>query len=109
MKLTRKKKAIIASAAIRDMQILGTAIIQYKSIAVENKALIRDTYGEDLIKAMYNIFANVNFMNNVLNEMYKDDKRSAKFLKDCNGLTHIEEMSSQVIDKMNEVIATYKV
>ena len=109
MKLTRKKKAIIASAAIRDMQILGTAIIQYKSIAVENKALIRDTYGEDLIKAMYNIFANVNFMNNVLNEMYKDDKRSAKFLKDCNGLTHIEEMSSQVIEKMNEVINTYKV
>lgn len=109
MKLTKKKKLIIASASIRDIQILSLAIIQYKSIIVENKALIRDTYGEDLIKAMYNIFANVNFMNNVLNEMYEEDRRSAKFLKDCNGLTHIEEMSTQVIEKMNEVIASYKV
>ena len=109
MKLTKKKKLIIASAAIRDMQILGTAILQYKSIISGNKALIRDTYGEDLIKAMYNIFANVNYLNNQLNEMYDEDRRSAKFLKDCNGLTHIEEMSSQVIDKMNEVINTYKV
>lgn len=109
MQLTRKKKLIISAAAIRDIQILGTSIIQYKSIIVENKALIRDTYGEEMTKAMFNIFANVNFMNNVLNEIYAEDKMSAKFLKDCNGLTHIEEMSTQVIEKMNEVIATYKV
>ena len=109
MKLTKKKKLIISAAAIRDIQILGTSIVQYKSILSENKALIRDTYGEDLTKAMFNICANVNFMNNQLNEMYKEDKESAKFLKDCNGLTHIEEMSTQVIEKMNEVIASYKV
>ena len=109
MQLTRKKKLIIAAAAIRDIQILGTAIIQYKSIASENKALIRDTYGEEMTKAIFNIFANVNYLNNQLNAMYEEDRKSAKFLKDCNGLTHLEEMSTRVLEKMNEVIASYKV
>jgi hypothetical protein len=30
-------------------------------------------------------------------------------LQDADGLTHLEEMSTQVLEKMNEVIANYKV
>ena len=109
MKLTRKKKAIIASAAIRDIQILSLSILQYKSICSELKPLIRDDFNEDICKAIFNIFANSNMLNSKLNEIYKSNKESAKYLTNMDGLTHIEEMSSQVIDKMNEVIATYKV
>ena len=109
MKLTRKKKAIIASAAIRDIQILSLSILQYKSICSELKPLIRDDFNEDICKAIFNIFSNSNMLNSKLNEIYKANKESAKFLKDCNGLTHIEEIGSQVIEKMNEVINTYKV
>lgn len=109
MKLTRKKKAIIASAAIRDIQILSLSILQYKSICAELKPLIRDDFNEDICKAIFNIFANSNLLNSKLNEIYKVNKESTKYLTNLDGLTHIEEMSSQVIDKMNEVINTYKV
>jgi hypothetical protein len=40
MKLTKKKKMLIASAAIRDIQILSLSILQYKSIASD---LIRNS------------------------------------------------------------------
>ena len=107
MKLTRKKKMLIASAAIRDIQILSLSILQYKPVASELKPLIRDNFDEEISKAMFNIFANANLLNTKLNQIYQKKSESAAYLSDCNGLTHLEEMSSQVIEKMNEVINTY--
>lgn len=109
MKLTRKKKIIIASAAIRDIQILSLSILQYKSICSELKPLIRDDFDEEISKAIFNIFANSNMLNNKLNEIYKANKESAKYLTNLDGLTHLEEISTRTLEKMNEVIATYKV
>lgn len=109
MKLTRKKKAIIASAAIRDIQILSLSILQYKSICAELKPLIRDDFNEDICKAIFNIFANSNLLNSKLNEIYKANKESAKYLTNLDGLTHLEEISTLTLEKMNEVIASYKV
>lgn len=109
MKLTKKKKMLIASASIRDIQILSLAILQYKSNCSQLKPIIRDEFDEDVSKAIFNIFANSNLLNSKLNEIYAKDKQANQYLQDTNGLTHLEEMSSQVIDKMNEVIASYKV
>ena len=109
MKLTKKKKMLIASASIRDIQILSLAILQYKSNCSQLKPIIRDEFDEDVSKAIFNIFANSNLLNSKLNEIYAKDKQANQYLQDVDGLTHLEEMSSQVIDKMNEVIATYKV
>ena len=109
MKLTRKKKAIIASAAIRDIQILSLSILQYKSICAELKPLIRDDFDEEISKAIFNIFANSNLLNSKLNEIYKANKESAKYLTNMDGLTHLEEISTRTLEKMNEVIASYKV
>jgi hypothetical protein len=109
MKLTKKKKMLIASAAIRDIQILSLSILQYKSIASELKPIIRDEFNEDVSKAIFNIFANSNLLNSKLNEVYSRDKQANQYLQDADGLTHLEEMSTQVLEKMNEVIANYKV
>ena len=109
MKLTKKKKMLIASAAIRDIQILSLSILQYKSICSELKPIIRDEFNEDVAKAIFNIFANSNLLNSKLNEIYSMDKQANQYLQNVDGLTHLEEMSTQVLEKMNEVIASYKV
>lgn len=109
MKLTKKKKMLIASAAIRDIQILSLSILQYKSIASELKPIIRDEFDEDVAKAIFNIFANSNLLNSKLNEIYSKDKQANQYLQDVDGLTHLEEMSTRVLEKMNEVINQYKV
>jgi Ribonuclease G/E len=109
MKLTKKKKMLIASAAIRDIQILSVAMLQYKPLLNDLKPFIRDVLGEDATKSLYNGLANLNHVNITLNEIYKADRQAEKYLNDTEGLTHIEEISTQVLEKMNEVIANYKV
>jgi hypothetical protein len=109
MKLTKKKKAYIASAAVRDIQILSVAMLQYKSILTELKPFIRDVLGEDATKSLYNGLANLNHVNITLNDIYKMNRQAEKYLGDANGLTHIEEISSQVLDELKNIIAKYKV
>jgi len=109
MKLTKKKKAYIASAAVRDIQILSVAMLQYKSILTELKPFIRDVLGEDATKSLYNGLANLNHVNITLNEIYKMNKQAEKYLGDINGLTHIEEISTLVLVELGNIIAKYKV
>ena len=109
MKLTKKKKAYIASAAVRDIQILSVAMLQYKSILTELKPFIRDVLGEDVTKSLYNGLANLNHVNITLNEIYKADRQAEKYLSDKDGLTHIEEISTQVLEELQKIIAKYKV
>lgn len=109
MKLTKKKKAYIASAAVRDIQILSVAMLQYKSILTELKPFIRDVLGEDATKSLYNGLANLNHVNITLNDIYKSDRQAEKYLGDTEGLTHIEEISTQVLEELQNIIAKYKV
>jgi hypothetical protein len=109
MKLTKKKKAYIASATIRDVQILAVAMLQYKPLLTELKPFIRDVLGEDATKSLYNGIANLNHVNITLNDIYEEDKIARKWLKDTEGLTHIEEISTQVLEQLQKIIAKYKV
>jgi hypothetical protein len=109
MKLTKKKKAYIASAAVRDIQILSVAMLQYKSILTELKPFIRDVLGEDATKSLYNGLANLSHVNITLNEIYKMNREAEKYLNDTEGLTHIEEISTQVLEQLQNIIANYKV
>jgi hypothetical protein len=109
MKLTKKKKAYIASAAVRDIQILSVAMLQYKSILTELKPFIRDVLGEDATKSLYNGLANLNHVNITLNDIYKMNRQAEKYLNDINGLTHVEEISTQVLEQLQIIIAKYKV
>ena len=108
MKLTKKKKAIIVAASLRDVQILGVSILQYRSNLTELKPFVRETLGEDATKSLFDALAKISHVNNTLNEMYSKDDTAKLYLKDANGLTHIEEMSTRVIEKMNEITATYQ-
>ncbi len=109
MKLTKKKKMLIASAAIRDIQILSVAILQYKPLLNDLKPFIRDVLGEDATKSLYNGVANLNHVNITLNEIYRTNKYAEKYLNDTEGLTHIEEISTQVLEQLQKIIANYKV
>lgn len=108
MKLTKKKKALILSAALRDTQILGVAVLQYRTIFSELKPFVRDTLGEDATKSLFDALAKINHVNNTLNDIYSKDKSAKLYLKNADGLTHIEEMSTRVIEKMNEITETYQ-
>lgn len=109
MKLTKKKKAYIASATIRDVQILAVAMLQYKPLLTELKPFIRDVLGEDATKSLYNGIANLNHVNLTLNNIYKLNREAEKYLNDKDGLTHIEEISTQVLEELQKIIAKYKV
>jgi hypothetical protein len=109
MKLTKKKKMLIASAAIRDIQILSVAMLQYKPLLNDLKPFIRDVLGEDATKSLYNGLANLNHVNITLNEIYKMNRQAEKYLNDINGLTHVEEISTQVLEQLQIIIAKYKV
>ena len=108
MKQTKKKKAIIVAAALRDTQILGVAILQYRTIFSELKPFVRETLGDDATKSLFDGLARISHVNNTLNEIYSKDKSAKLYLKNADGLTHIEEMSTRVIEKMNEITETYQ-
>lgn len=108
MKLTKKKKALIVSASLRDVQILGVSILQYRSNLTELKPFVRDILGEDGCKSLFDALAKISHVNNKLNEIYSKDPHAKLYLKNVDGLTHIEEMSTQVIEKMNEITETYQ-
>jgi len=108
MKLTKKKKAIIVAAALRDVQILSVSILQYRSVFTVLKPFVRETLGEDATKSLFDALAKISHVNNTLNEMYSKDDTAKLYLKNVDGLTHIEEMSTRVIEKMNEITATYQ-
>ena len=66
--------------------------------------------GEDNTRSIQNIFANASFLNNQLTEIYKKENNASKFLnQDVNGLSHMDEMALQVIEKGKEIIKNYKV
>lgn len=110
MQLTKKKKTIIASALIRDTHILMLAMISYQSFYRDFKPQIRDILGEEATKELGDMFAKSNFINNRLLEIYKDpkNKEARPYLKNKNGLNHLEEMSMQLLESLQKILDEYK-
>lgn len=85
------------------------AVKQYQTMFKEFKPYCADLIDDNSIKAIQNIFANASFLNNQLTEIYKKENNASKFLnQDVNGLSHIEEMALQVVEKGQEIIDNYK-
>lgn len=108
MKLTKKKRIVAASAAIRDIHILSQSIKHYKSLFDSFKPEIREIIGPDAVTSVQTIFAKSSHIDNVLTEIYKSNQSASVYLSDTNGLTHIEEIAAQVIDAMNQIQKQYK-
>lgn len=110
MQLTNKKKVIIASALVRDTHLLLLAISFYQSLYKDLKPQVRGILGEQATKELGDIFSKGNFINNILLEMYKNEENKdvKTYLKDANGLNHIEEMSMLLLESLQEIQKTYK-
>ena len=94
---------------IRDIHLHVLAVKQYQSLFREFKPYCVELIGEGHTKAIQNIFANASFLHGGLTEIYRNEKDASKFLAEQHGISHIEEMALQVVEKGQEIINNYKV
>ena len=113
MQLTNKKKAIIASALVRDTHLLLLALNSYQSFYKDLKPHVRGILGEQATKELGDVFAKGSFINNRLLEIYsdrtiKETKEARVYLKNKNGLNHLEEMSMLLLESLQKILDEYK-
>jgi hypothetical protein len=103
-KFTSKKKAHAIAGALRNIHILTRAIKMEAQIVKENLDTIE--HPED-VRAFKEMLNKCNFFTSRMDNLYRTDDKSIRFLTETKGESAIDELSLRVLDSVNDIVQTF--
>lgn len=103
-KFTSKKKAYAIAGALRNIHILTRAIRMEAQIVKENLDTIE--HPED-VRAFKEMLNKCNFFTSRMDNLYRTDDKSIRFLTETKGESAIDELSLRVLDAVNDIQRTF--
>jgi hypothetical protein len=106
MRLTKKKKIDAMAENIRNAHALAKAMMFSLQMVKENLNLIENP--ED-VKCLKEMTPKVNYFIKRMNDTYNSEVNARRFIKEENGISHLDEISLRIIEATEEVLKNYQI